>query len=89
MENEIHGINQETRHKIPIFIDGQRFEAPEAEMTGEQIRNLPVPPIDQNRDLWLDRDGGLDELITDEQTVHLRSEMRFFTVPRVINPGLC
>ena len=47
-----------------------------------------MPPIGENRDLWLDRDGGLDELIADEETVHLLPEMRFFTVPRVINPGL-
>ena len=88
MENEFHGINQEIRHDIPIFIDGQKFDAPRSEMTGEQIRSLSVPPIGQNRDLWLDREGGLDELIPDQMTVHLRPEMRFFTVPRVINPGI-
>lgn len=87
MENDIHGTNQETQHKIPIFVDGQKFEAPKPEMTGKEIRNLPVPPIGENRDLWLDRDGGLDELIKDDQIVHLQSEMRFFSVPRVINPG--
>lgn len=73
--------------KVPILIDGMKIHAPRGDLTGLEIRNLVTPPIGTDRDLWLDRDGNLDDLISDDETVHLRPEMRFFTVPRVINPG--
>jgi hypothetical protein len=82
---EAHGSHPKP---VPIFIDGHLYEAPEHTMSGEQIRHLVKPPIPEDRDLWLDRDGGhLDELIEDETEVHMHPEMRFFTVPKVINPG--
>lgn len=73
--------------KVPILIDGTRYEAPHREMTGAQLRQLPRPPIGADRDLWLDVDGGLDRIIGDADIVDLHPQMRFFTVPRVINPG--
>lgn len=73
--------------KVPIFIDGHKVIAPERVMTGAQIRALVTPPIGEDRDLWLDRAGELDQLIRDDEKVELRPQMRFFTVPRVINPG--
>lgn len=73
--------------KVPILIDGRKVLAPSDELTGAGIRALVSPPIGADRDLWLDREGTLDDLIGDNETVELRPEMRFFTVPRVINPG--
>jgi hypothetical protein len=73
--------------KVPILIDGTQYIAPRREMTGAQIRTLPNPPVSEDRDLWLDVRGGLDELINDNEEVQLHPEMRFFTVPKVINPG--
>jgi hypothetical protein len=73
--------------KVPIFIDGTKYEAHAQELTGAQIRALARPPIGEDRDLWLDIVDELDELILDDQSVELVDKMRFFTVPRVINPG--
>jgi Multiubiquitin len=73
--------------KVPILIDGNRYIAPQRTMTGAQLRALPTPPIAEDRDLWLDVDGGLDRIIEDNESVDLDPQMRFFTVPKVINPG--
>lgn len=73
--------------KVPIFIDGTKYQAHAHELTGTQIRALAQPPVGEDRDLWLDIIDELDELINDDQVVELVDKMRFFTVPRVINPG--
>lgn len=73
--------------KVPILIDGRRVLASRGSHTGAELRQLTDPPIGPDRDLWLDREGALDDLVEDEESVHLRPQMRFFTVPRVINPG--
>jgi hypothetical protein len=46
-----------------------------------------MPPIAADRDLWQDLDGELDNLVEDDEPIELRPQMRFFTVPKVINPG--
>jgi len=73
--------------KVPILIDGNRYIAPQRTMTGAQLRALTTPPIGEDRDLWLDVDGGLDRIIEDDEPVDLHPQTRFFTVPKVINPG--
>lgn len=77
----------ETHGKVPILIDGQKIHAPKGTITGTELRGLTDPPISSDRDLWLDVDGDLDDLIEDAEQVELRPQMRFFTVPKVINPG--
>lgn len=73
--------------KVPIFIDGTKYQAHAHELTGAQIRALAQPPIGEDRDLWLDIVDELDELINDDRVVEMVDKMRFFTVPRVINAG--
>ncbi len=73
--------------KVPILIDGTRVHAPRGSLTGKEIRQLVDPPIGDDRDLWLDREGSLDDLVEDDEVVKLTPNMRFFTVPKVINPG--
>jgi len=73
--------------RVPILIDGRRVLAPKGDLTGAEIRRLVEPTIGDDRDLWLDREGALDDLVDDDESVPLRPQMRFFTVPRVINPG--
>ena len=48
---------------------------------------VPSPPVSTDRDLWLDIVDELDKLIEDDEVVVLENNMRFFSVPRVINPG--
>ena len=73
--------------KVPIYIDGAKYHSDGGDCTGAQLRALPSPPVSADRDLWLDVVGELDRLIEDDQVVDLEPNMRFFTVPRVINPG--
>lgn len=75
--------------KVPILIDGRRVLAPRGSTNGAELRQLTDPPVGADRDLWLDREGALDDLIEDNETVELRPQMRFFTVPKIINPGTC
>ena len=79
-EVEAHG-------KVPILIDGQKVLAPRGSLSGSDLRTLVNPPIGGDRDLWLDVEGDLDDLVEDTELVELRPQMRFFTVPKVINPG--
>lgn len=73
--------------KVPILIDGAKAIAPSRQLTGADLRGLTSPPIGADRDLWQDAAGDLDVLVADDQLVDLEPQMRFFTVPRIINPG--
>jgi hypothetical protein len=77
----------QTHGKVPILIDGQKIHAPRGSLSGSELRTLINPPIGSDRDLWLDVEGDLDDLVEDAEVVDLRPQMRFFTVPKVINPG--
>jgi hypothetical protein len=73
--------------KVPIYIDGTKYHPDSRGLTGAQVRQLPSPPIGADRDLWLDIVDELDKLVEDNDVVDLMPNMRFFSVPRVINPG--
>lgn len=70
----------ETRGKINIFINDQKFVAPKSSMTGRELKELGgIPP--GNR-LFLERPGPKkDKAIGDEELVELRSGMRFYDLP--------
>jgi hypothetical protein len=72
---------------ISIIIDGVTCFAPRRQMSDAELRALPDQPIGNDRDLWQEVDGGLDQIIKPGDKVDLEPQMRFFTVPRVINPG--
>jgi len=73
--------------KVPIYIDGVKYHPEGDKLTGAQLRLVPSPPVSTDRDLWLDIVDELDQLVEDDQVVDLEPNLRFFTVPRVINPG--
>lgn len=67
-------------HEIPIFINRQKYEAPRAEETGEQI--LEIAGLGADHDLFLlsgegDRTGGtpigLDQMIELKPGEHFRA----------------
>ena len=79
--------SQTKQRVIPIFIDGVKYDAP-AEVTGQELRNLPTPPISADRDLWLEIPGPKDdELIRPENSYELKPGSHFYTAPSTINPG--
>jgi hypothetical protein len=57
-------------------------------LTGAELRRLPNPGIDADRDLFLvaGADEG-DRLIHDAEQLDLTDGMNFFTVPRTILAG--
>lgn len=73
--------------RVPIYVDGTKYHPSGDRLTGAQLRTVPSPPVSTERDLWLDVVDALDKLIEDDEVVVLENNMRFFTVPRVINPG--
>ena len=79
---------QSKEHKFQIQIDRAHFTVTESEMTGAQLRQVPSPPIGEDRDLFEVVPGHPDEKIADDQTVEMHSGLRFFTAPAHINPGL-
>lgn len=75
-----------------IKIDRDEYVLPWKEngkmfLTGREIRMVPDPPIDEQRDLFEVVPGGSDRKIEDDEKVEIRDGMRFFTAPRQINPG--
>jgi hypothetical protein len=78
---------QDQQGGISLIIDGATCFAPRRQMTGAELRALPAAPVGNDRDLWQEVDGDLDRMIQPADDVDLHAQMRFFTVPRVINPG--
>lgn len=82
MPNPVAGV-----HKINIQIDRNHYTVDSSALTGAQLRTLADPNITADRDLFLVVPGGQDEKVADDQTIALKSGMRFFTAPGQINPG--
>jgi hypothetical protein len=81
-------VGQEKKeHVFHIQIDREHFEVASLELTGQQLRDLPKPPIGPERDLFEVVPGGHDEIIRADQLVPMREGLRFFSVPATINPG--
>jgi hypothetical protein len=79
--------HRDRRTPIPITIDRRLYDAPRDPMTGIELRNLAVPRIGPDRDLYLDERGGDGVLIGDDERVELHEGMIFFSVPKKINEG--
>ena len=86
-QNQHHGHHGHGKGR-KVFIDKKRYRAPKDKMTGTELRALAEPPIGADRDLWLDVVDALDDLVQDDVEVDLDRCDRFFTVPRLITPGL-
>lgn len=82
-----HGDGCDDPGPLTIVIDRIKYKAPALEMTGTELRNLARPRIGDDRDLWRDIVDALDDVVDDDEVVRLEKGMRFFTVPREINPG--
>jgi hypothetical protein len=80
----------EVREDQPVFeikIDRAEYKVHQRTLTGQELRNLPNPPIGPDRDLFEVVPGGSDVKIADNQVVQMRNGLRFFTAPAQINPG--
>lgn len=72
-------------HEVEIFVDKKRYSVERGTMTGSELKGLAGIP--QDYELWLERPGDQDKRIENNESVELKSGMKFFSVPPVINPG--
>ena len=70
-----------------IQIDRTHYQVSRNRITGAELRNIPTPPIPQDRDLFEVIPGRPDRKVENEDRVLLRDGLRFFTAPNTINPG--
>lgn len=84
----IHGCEVfRSQVQFDIQIDRVHYKVTQDRMTGQQLRDLPTPPIGPDFDLWEVVPGGSDRKIADDEVVEIRNGLRFITVPNHINPG--
>jgi hypothetical protein len=86
IRNGLHFFSQETHFEIQI--DRTHYTVDLKQMTGLQLRALPLPPIGPDRDLFEVVPGGTDRKIGDQEVVDIRNGLRFFSAPAQINPGV-
>ncbi len=88
-DQDPHPDKPDDKHKpsFQIQIDRTHYTVHAEKMTGKELRQVPTPPIAEDRDLYEVRPGEDDEPIKDTDVVKIRDGLRFFTAPRHINPG--
>ena len=70
----------EYEEHFEIHIDGREYKVHETSMSGAQLKTLAGK--DSTYQLFEEVEGGRDDiLIPDNQTVSIRSGLRFYTVP--------
>jgi len=72
-----------------VRIDREQFDWAQPTITGDQLRQLPSPPIGGDRDIYEELTAGEDKLIEIGAVVQLKEhgETRFFTAPHHVTPG--
>ncbi|MEY2581511.1 MAG: hypothetical protein QOE09_1360 [Ilumatobacteraceae bacterium] len=79
--------DQATDVERVVMIDGAVYVVDQPILSGADIRHLAYPPINRERDLWLEVSGGTDRLIGDAERVEITPTTRFFTSPYAIMAG--
>lgn len=77
--------NKKPEHEINIVIDKKHHKVLEDTMTGNQLKTLGNVPSDY--ELWQEVPGGIDKLVNINETIHLKSGMKFFSVKPNIDAG--
>lgn len=72
-------------HIINIKIDKKHYQVRKSSMTGAELNQLGG--VTPGYELWLERPGQADLKIEETEVVELKSGMKFFSVPPIINPG--
>lgn len=86
IQEERELLEAEKAGHITIFIDRKRLVAPRTEMTGTELKALGG--VKPDFCLYLEVPGpGDDRRITDNETIVLKSGMKFFSTPCDLNPG--
>src|SRR5207249_9244780 len=73
---------------VLIQIDRGAYRVRAEALRGEELRQLPNPPISGEYDVFLFEEAGEpDRVVSDDETLTPREGMRFFTAPRSIRAG--
>jgi hypothetical protein len=74
--------------KVSIFINRSKYLIKQQTYTGRELRELPIPAIPDDKDLWRTvGPEGPDVLVQETDRIEVESGMVFYTVPRIINAG--
>ena len=84
---ELRELEEELEREVQIRIDRVDYLVKKRVLTGDEIRQIPKPPIGPDRDVFEVALGGSDRKIEGQQKVEIRDGLRFFTAPAHINPG--
>jgi hypothetical protein len=77
----------EAERPAHIWIDRIEYRISRGQYTGRSLRALPVERVPADYDLYRVCPGGLDELISERDTVEITDGLRFYSVSRFINGG--
>jgi hypothetical protein len=83
--SENHGPTKP--HEFHIQIDRVHYSVTKQEMNGTELRQVPMPPIGPERDLFEVVPGHPDRKIEVSTVVEIHDGKRFFSAPSHINPG--
>jgi len=81
------GMRFFTDRHITIYLDRKQYRVCDGDLTEDELRRLPNPPVPDDREIWRDVPDAQDEPVEPGQTIHVSNGDRFFTAPRTINPG--
>ena len=74
-------------HQFQIQIDRVHYTVTQSTMTGAELRKLPQPSIQADRDVFEVVPGAPDRKVGDSDPISIKNGTRFFTAPAQINPG--
>ena len=69
----------ERKPAATIYFDGQPYSIKPGEYSGERLRHIPSPPIDPDKDLWLDILDEQDRIVTLTDIIVVTDGLRFFS----------
>lgn len=80
MSNEHHD------HPINFLVDKKHIDTTEDKLTGAEIKSLGS--VQAGYELWQEVPGDKDILINDNDSVDIKSGMKFFSTKPTIDPGV-
>lgn len=69
---------------ITVYIDRTPYQHAATAVTPAEIRRIARPPIPDDKQVWLDVDDDLDQVLKEGEVIQLRDGMHFFSdVPAI------
>lgn len=78
-------MHEKNENPINILIDKKHYTFTEENVSGAQLKSIGSVPAGYQ--LWLQNPGSKDTQVSDTDSVHLKSGMKFFSVKPSIDNG--